>query len=96
MTMSYNIPMASRATKPVTVTLGALTEMAQGHVVSGRYASVSEVVRAGLRALEREENMLDALLKAKVEAVLANPVAAIPQAEVFADLRLHHSKHTSR
>ena len=96
MTMSYNFNMASRATKPVTVTLGALTEMAQGHVASGRYASVSEVVRAGLRALEREENALDALLKAKVEAALANPVAAIPQAEVFANLRAHHAKHNAR
>lgn len=96
MTMSYNSDMASRANKPVTVTLGALTEMAQGHVASGRYASVSEVVRAGLRALEREEIALDALLKAKVEEALANPAIAIPQVDVFADLRAHHAKHASR
>jgi antitoxin ParD1/3/4 len=96
MTMSYNIPMALRAKKPVTVTLGALTEMAQGHVASGRYASVSEVVRAGLRALEREESALDALLKAKVQQALANPAKAIPQADVFADLRAHHAKHAAR
>jgi antitoxin ParD1/3/4 len=88
--------MASRATKPVTVTLGALTEMAQTHVASGRYASVSEVVRAGLRALEREEAALDALLKAKVEEALADPSPRIPQAEVFADLRAHHAKRKSR
>ncbi len=33
--------MTTRAAKPVTVTLGPLTEMAQGRVASGRYASVS-------------------------------------------------------
>jgi antitoxin ParD1/3/4 len=85
--------MTTRATKPVTVTLGPLTEMAQDHVASGRYASVSEVVRAGLRALEREEAALDAILKAKVEAALADPSPSIPQSQVFADLRAAHKKH---
>jgi antitoxin ParD1/3/4 len=84
--------MSNRATKPVTVTLGPLTEMAQGRVASGRYASVSEVVRAGLRALEREEAALDAILKAKVEAALADPAASIPHAEVFDALRAAHAK----
>ena len=36
-------------------TLGPLTGAAQERVKSGRYASVSEVVRAGLRALDRED-----------------------------------------
>jgi antitoxin ParD1/3/4 len=84
--MSYIRPMPAIAVKPVTVTLGPLTEMAQSHVKSGRYASVSEVVRDGLRALEREEAALDAVLKAKVEAALADPAPAIPQRNVFADL----------
>jgi antitoxin ParD1/3/4 len=90
--MSYTTFMPNRATKPVTVTLGPLTEMAQGHVASGRYASVSEVVRAGLRALEREEAALDAILKAKVEAALADPAPSIPQTEVFDALRAAHAK----
>ena len=87
--------MSNRAAKPVTVTLGPLTEMAQGRVASGRYASVSEVVRAGLRALEREEVALDAILKAKVEAALANPSPSLAQSQVFADLRATHEKHKS-
>lgn len=90
--MSYNSYMPTRAAKPVTVTLGPLTEMAHGRVASGRYASVSEVVRAGLRALEREEVALEAILKAKVEAALADPSPSLPQADVFADLRAAHEK----
>jgi antitoxin ParD1/3/4 len=93
--MSYTLPMSTRAAKPVTVTLGPLTEMAQGRVASGRYASVSEVVRAGLRALEREEAALDAIMKAKVEAAFADPSPSLPQAQVFADLRVAHEKRKS-
>ena len=70
--------------------------MAQGRVASGRYASVSEVVRTGLRALEREEVALDAILKAKVEAALADPSPSIsPKTEVFANLRALHEKRKS-
>ncbi len=87
--------MTARAAKPVTVTLGPLTDMAQSCVTSGRYASVSEVVRAGLRALQREEAALDAILKAKVEAALADPSPSIPQADVFAELRALHEQRRS-
>ena len=92
MTMSYTPAMSTRTAKPVTVTLGPLTGMAQGYVASGRYASVSEVVRAGLRALEREEAALDAVLKAKVEAALADPSPSIAHADVFAQLGSAHEQ----
>ena len=73
--------------KPVTVTLGAMGERARAHVESGRYASLSEVMRAGLRALDREEAALDALLKARVDAALADDRPTIPAVEVFAAIR---------
>lgn len=92
MTVSYNGAMPTRSPKPVTVTLGPLAGMARAKVASGRYTSVSEVVRAGLRALEREEAALDAILKVRVEEALADPAPSIPQADVFAALRAHHGQ----
>jgi antitoxin ParD1/3/4 len=83
--------MPARAIKPVTVTLGPLTPMAQSRVANGQYASLSEVVRAGLRALEREEEALGAIIKARVEGALADPAPSIPQDEVFASLRVHNA-----
>ena len=66
------------AANPVTVTLGEMGEHARRHVESGRYASMSEVVRAGLRALDREEAALDELLRHKVAEALADPRPSIP------------------
>ena len=88
--------MTARPAKPITVTLGPLAEAVQSRVSSGRYTSASEVVRAGLRALEREEEALDALLKARIEESFANPAPSIPQDEVFATLRAHHAARTKR
>jgi antitoxin ParD1/3/4 len=92
MTLSYSPAMPTRSAKPVTVTLGPLAGKARERVDSGRYGSLSEVVRAGLRALEREEEALDAILKARVEEALADPAPSIAQADVFAALRAHHGK----
>ena len=47
-----------RAVKPITVTLGKMQERVDARVESGAYSSASEVIRAGLRALDREEEML--------------------------------------
>ena len=94
MTLSYQHAMANRALKPVTVTLGPLGALAKQRVAAGDYASVSEVVRAGLRALEREERALDAVLKARVEEALADLAPTRPQGEVFAALAAHHAART--
>lgn len=89
--MSYEEGMSARSVKPVTLTLGPLTQVAQARVAAGRYASLSEVVRAGLRALEREEAALDAVIKARVEEALADPAPSLAQGDVFAQLRKRHA-----
>lgn len=81
-----------RTTKPVTVTLGEMQERVDARLRSGAYVSVSEVVRAGLRALDREEAVLDAVLRRKVQEALDDPSPTIPADEVFADLRAHHAE----
>lgn len=95
--------MATRANKPITVTLGPLAERVEARVRSGDYASVSEVVRAGLRALDREEAMLERLflpideddpewiayVREKLEEALADPRPPIPIEDAFARLDAH-------
>lgn len=73
--------------KAVTVTLGDMTAHAERHLASGRFTSMSEVVRAGLRALDREEAALDALLAARVAEALADPRPPVPLADAFAQVR---------
>lgn len=84
--------MASRASKPVTVTLGELSEQAQARVATGRYASLSEVVRAGLRALDREEAALDDLIRARISEVNAAPADHVPLADGMAQVRARLSR----
>ncbi|MGA2126044.1 MAG: type II toxin-antitoxin system ParD family antitoxin [Xanthobacteraceae bacterium] len=82
-----------RSSKPITVTLGPLQASVAQRVKSGAFSSASEVVRAALRALDREDAALDDYLRRKVEAALADPRPSIPAEKVFARLRARHAKH---
>ncbi len=88
--------MAARANKPVSVTLGPLAGQAEARVRSGAYASMSEVVRAGLRALGREEVLMDALLRARVEAAMADSRPDVSAAHVSTSLRSRHEARMKR
>lgn len=85
-----------RTSRPMTVTLGEMQATVEARVESGAYASASEVLRAGLRALEREERQFDAILKAKVEEALADPRPSLPMNDVFARLEERHLKRLKR
>lgn len=75
------------AAKAVTVTLGPMAERAEAMLASGRYATMSELVREGLRALERQEAMLDEMVRRKVAEALADPRPSVPADEAFARAR---------
>ena len=56
------------AAKNTSISLGEhFVDFVEAHVSNGRYASASDVVRAGLRLLERQEAQLEALRAALIE-----------------------------
>ena len=75
------------ASKAISVTLGKMAERAEAHLAAGKYATMSEVIREGLRALDREEALLDAIYKRKLEEALADPRPSVPLAEGLARVR---------
>lgn len=81
-----------RTSRPITVTLGELQERVEARVKSGAYASASEVMRAAVRALDREEAALDDWLRRRVDEAFADPRPDVPARDVFKRLRKHHSE----
>ncbi len=80
----------SRTSRPITVTLGDLHEHVEERVRSGAYASASEVLRAAMRALDREEDAINNWLRRQVDEAFADPRPDVPADEVFGRLRRHH------
>jgi len=64
-------------------------------VASGAYASGSEVIRAGLRALQERDAAVERWLRREVslayDAMKADPSRAIPAEDVFAAVRARHA-----
>jgi antitoxin ParD1/3/4 len=65
-------------------------------VAKGAYASASEVVRAGLRALQERDAAVERWLREEVapvhDAMLADPSRAISSDQVLRILRAHHAE----
>jgi antitoxin ParD1/3/4 len=76
----------------LTVDLGEQVRVVEERVKDGSYASADEVIRAALRALEREEADTNAWLLELAEESLADPEPSIPAAEVFAEIYEMHRK----
>jgi antitoxin ParD1/3/4 len=72
----------------ITVTLGEMGNRARQFIAEGQYATMSEVVRAGLRALEREEAVLTAYYEALLAEALADPRPGIPFDEAIKRIKL--------
>jgi antitoxin ParD1/3/4 len=81
-----------RKTKPITVTLGKQQPSVDRRLASGNYDSASEVIRAAIRALDREEAALQEIRREQIRAALADPRPDIPADKVFVRLRAHHRK----
>ncbi len=81
-----------RTSRPVTVTLGELQEKVDARVASGAYASASEVMRAAIRALDREEAAAQDWLTRAVDAALADPRPSMAIDEAFERLEAHRAK----
>lgn len=64
-------------------------------VDAGSYASASEVVRAGLRALQERDAVVERWLRDKVipvyDAMQADSSRGIPADQVVAAMRAHHA-----
>ena len=84
-----------RTSKPITVTLGSQHTSLESRLHSGAYSSASEVMRAALRALDREDGALDEILRRKVAESLADPRPSVPAEDVFARLRAFHAEQSS-
>ncbi|MTJ83969.1 MAG: type II toxin-antitoxin system ParD family antitoxin [Telmatospirillum sp.] len=65
-------------------------------VASGTYATSSEVIRAGLRALQERDAAVERWLREEVvpvaAAMQANPHQAIPAETVFGKVRALHAR----
>lgn len=83
-----------RSTRQMSITLPlAMAYRVQSRVSSGRYASESEVIREGLRALDEREEAVEHWLRTEVVATYdahkADPSRAIPIDAAWQHLEAH-------
>lgn len=79
-----------RSSKPITVTLGSQQKSLEARLESGAYSSASEVIRAALRALDREEDAINEIMRLKIREAIDDPGSDIDADLLFERLeRLH-------
>jgi antitoxin ParD1/3/4 len=90
-----------RMTKAISITLPHdMAEMVKAKVTSGEYATESEVIRDGLRALQAREAAVEKWLRDEVAKAydehLAHPEKAIPAEEIMPRLRSAQRGRTTK
>jgi antitoxin ParD1/3/4 len=90
-----------RNTRPLTATLPhELAAMVKAKVASGEYASESEVIRDGLRALQARDAALEAWLRGEAaksyDEFAADPTIGIPGEQVMERLRVSYRKRAAK
>ncbi len=81
-----------RSSKPITVTLGSQQKSLDMRLESGAYSSASEVMRAALRALDREEDALDEIMRQKIREAIDDPSPDIDEDVVFDRIERKHAE----
>ena len=73
-----------------------LEQLVHRKVQTGRYTSASEVVRAGIRALQERDAAVERWLREDVapvyDAMKADPSRGVPAEQVFASVRARHAQ----
>jgi len=89
-----------RSTQQFSVTLPTeMAQMVKAKVSSGDYASESEVIRDGLRALQARDRAVDNWLRQEVvpyDALKADPSRGRSVADVRASLAAEHEQATKK
>ncbi len=78
--------------RPISVNLGPQKASLDRRLKSGEYDDASEVMRHALRALDRQDALLDEALRESVKASMADRRPSVPASEVFKRLRAHHAR----
>ncbi|WP_342240496.1 type II toxin-antitoxin system ParD family antitoxin [Inquilinus sp. OTU3971] len=91
--------MQLRTTQQFSVTLpNEMADMVRGKVASGEYASESEVIRDGLRALQARDQALERWLRTEVAAAYdemkADPSKGLSSEEVLQSLKAETRRRT--
>jgi antitoxin ParD1/3/4 len=86
-----------RTTQQMSITLpNEMAELVKAKVASGQYASESEVIRAGIRALMERDRVVEAWLVQQVtpayDALKADPTRARTPAQVRARISAEHKR----
>jgi len=75
------------ASNAVRIDLGDMADSVARHLREGEYESIDDVVREGVRALDREQAAFDEKCRSRIKASLYDPRPGLPQREAFAEIR---------